>query len=285
MEYYFCGSMATVPVYKDFWFKIIGSIVASQIIDAINREESFFQRLTTSYFYTDLLGGFAIALLLWEVTRYATKQLDKRYSWIEKPAQRILLQILFGVAGPALLSFFLTMGFMKFAYGQDIFQTQWLYNEFYSVILIIVLINVIYFAWWLYLMKPAAAAAPAMAYENGTLPKNPKQTIEVAKAGKTILLPQEEISSANLSDGYCYIKIFQGDTFVTSYTLEEVEQMLDRNFFFRANRQILVSRKACQSYKSIENGKIELDLQPALKSTVIVSQKRASEFRKWIASV
>ena len=109
------------------------------------------------------------------------------------------------------------------------------------------------------------------------------RVIEVARAGKTILLPQDEISTANLSDGYCYIRVFQGETFVTTYTLEEVEQMLDKDSFFRANRQILVSRKACQGYKSIENGKIELDLNPGLKSSVIVGQKRASEFRKWIA--
>jgi hypothetical protein len=92
--------------YKDFWFKITGSLIASEIIDALGREESFFYRFTTRYFYTDLLGGFAIALLLWEVVRFATCYLDKKYDWIEKPVQRILLQTILGVIVPALFSFF-----------------------------------------------------------------------------------------------------------------------------------------------------------------------------------
>ena len=186
--------MVTAPRYKDFWFKIVGSLVGSQIIDALNREESFFQRMTTKYFYIDMLGGFAIALLLWEVTRFAIRQLDKRYSWIEHTAKRTLLQVVFAIAMPALFSFFLTLAFMKLAYDQDIFQTQWLYNEFYAVILIIVLINVVYFAWWMYLMRPAHVPA---VQENGISVK--PRVIEVARAGKTILLPQDEISTANLS--------------------------------------------------------------------------------------
>jgi len=45
-----------------------------------------------------------------------------------------------------------------------------------------------------------------------------------------------------------------------------------------------VSRKSCSAYKSIENGKIELDLVPTYKSAVIVSQKRAHAFRKWVSA-
>ena len=97
--------------YKDFWVKIIGCLVASQLIDMLNREESLFQRLTSVYFYTDLLGGFVIALLLWETLRFVIRFLDKRYSWGEQPLKRTFLQIMFGVALPSLLSFVFTLLF------------------------------------------------------------------------------------------------------------------------------------------------------------------------------
>jgi hypothetical protein len=280
------------PAYNDFWFKIGGSLVASQIIDSIGREESYFQRFTTKYFYTDLLGGFVIALLLWETVRFVVRYLDKSYDWFEKPIQRILLQLLLGVFVPALLSFFFTFAFMRLAYNQDIFKTQWLYNEFYAVILIIVLINLVYFTWWLYLasVKQKTASTdssnvslPDPANESSKLP-GIDPVVEVTKAGKTMLLGQTEIACAYLNNGYCYIRTFQDNAFITSYTLEQIVQILHKNYFFRANRQMIVSRKSCKGYKSIENGKIELDLTVSLKEPVIVSQKRASEFRRWIGT-
>jgi hypothetical protein len=289
----------TKIVYRDTWFRIIGSLVASQIIDAQGREESYFQRFTSKYFYIDLLGGFVIAFLLWEIARFSIRFLDRRYDWLQQPVQRILLQAILGVGMPALLSFFFTMAFMRIAYGQDIFQTSWLYTEYYAVILIIVLINIVYFAWWLFLHhKNRELALPlAATTEAAGILETPavmeaypaNTTIEVTKAGKTILLPRQEIAYAYLNTGYCYIKTgngtSQGETFVTTYTLDEVARLLGELHFFRVNRQILIARKSCSAYRSIENGKIELDIQPSFKAPVIVSQKRAKEFRKWIAEV
>lgn len=276
--------MHTAPVkYKDFWFKIIGCLLASYIIDALDRQETIFQRLRSKYFYTDIAGGFVIALILWEFVRLSTRYLDKRLAWTEQPGKRLLLQLAFGVILPSLLSFVFTWIWMGAAYNQDIFKTSWLNNEFYTVILIILLINLVYFTWWLYLNWKQQSEL--------TLQGNPAsgtdsihKTIEVSKAGKTVLLPHTEIAYCYLSNSYCYIKPFDGDVFVTGYTLDEVSRMLGEFLFFRVNRQFLVSRKSCSAYKSIENGKIELDLVPGYKSAVIVSQKRAHAFRKWVSA-
>src|SRR6185503_12035726 len=137
--------------YNDFWVKIIGSLVASEMIDSIGREESIFKRVTHPYFYTDLLGGFIISLILWEIVRFVIHRLDKKYNWIDHPARRIFFQFLFAVVVPAFLCFVFTLLFMKLVYNQDIFKTQWLYNEFYVVILVIVIINLVYFTWWLFM--------------------------------------------------------------------------------------------------------------------------------------
>jgi len=280
-------------VYKDFWFKIIGSLLASQLIDLLDRQESLFQRFTSIYFYTDMLGGFLIALIIWEVVRRNIRWLDKRYDWQENTISRIILQSILCVALPAFLSFFFTFLFMKLAYQQDIFQTSWLYNEFYAVILIILLINLVYFTWWIFLKWKEARAEKSVAFSTGTIlsPALPSirniqnPTIEVSKGGKTILLPHPDISYAYLSDGYCYIKIFEGDGFITTYTLDEVARILGDIYFFRVNRQILINRNSCTAYRSVENGKIEIDLNPSFKQPVIVSQKRARDFRKWVSPV
>jgi DNA-binding LytR/AlgR family response regulator len=275
--------MKSSPViYKDLWFKIIGCLFASYIVDALNREETLFQRLSSKYFYVDIAGGFVISLAIWEMVRFATRYLDKRISWVVYPLKRILLQFVSGVFLPALFCFVFTMLWMKIAYNQDIFKTSWLFNEFYAAILIILLINLIYFTWWLFLAwREQQDRQISKSILNSTNADH--KPIEVSKAGKTILLPQINIAYSYLSDGYCYIKTVEADIFVTTYSLDELTKMLNADQHFRVNRQMLISKKACKAYKSIEFGKIEVDVSPAFKDPVIVSQKRAKEFRKWIS--
>ena len=110
--------------YNDFWIKIPGSLIASEVVDALGRNESIFRRITTFSFYTDLLGGFVISLVLWEMIRYVVKRLDKKFDWFEQPVQRIALQLLLGIILPAFLSFVFTAVFMQLAYRQDIFETD-----------------------------------------------------------------------------------------------------------------------------------------------------------------
>ena len=279
--------------YNDFWIKIIGALVASEMIDSIGREESIFKRITHPYFYTDLLGGFIISLILWEIVRFAIRRLDKKYNWIDYPAQRIPLQFLFAVVIPAFLCFVFTLLFMKLAYKQDIFKTEWLYNEFYVVILIIVIINLVYFTWWLF-KRWQALHGQSLVFQN---PKTngdaaisnrnpePPAIITVTRAGKNILLPQTEITHIVLEGNYTFIKTLKSESFVTTYTLDELTKILDADSFFRANRQIIVSRNACKAYENIENGKISIELSVDVKFPVVVSQKRAKAFRNWISAM
>jgi DNA-binding LytR/AlgR family response regulator len=291
--------MIQQPIYKtevpysDFWIKIIGSLVASEMIDSIGREESIFKRITHPYFYTDLLGGFMISLILWEIVRFVIRRLDKKYNWIDYPAQRISLQFLFAIVVPAFLCFVFTLLFMKLAYNQDIFKTEWLYNEFYVVILIIVIINLVYFTWWLFIRWQALHGQSLVSQNPKTnrdaamsnrIPE-PAAIITVTKAGKNILLPQNEITYVVLEGSYSFIKTLKAESFVTTYTLDELTKMLDPDSFFRANRQIIVSRNACKAYENIENGKISVDLSIDVKFPVIVSQKRAKAFRSWISAL
>jgi len=282
--------------YNDFWIKIIGSLVASEMIDSIGRDESIFRRITHPYFYTDLLGGFVISFILWELVRFVIRRLDKKFSWIDYPAQRIFLQFLFAIVTPAFLCFVFTLLFMKLAYNQDIFKTEWLYNEFYVVILVIVIINLVYFTWWLFLRWQALQAQSAFAREPGkvigevampdrTQASETAAIITVTKAGKNILLPQTEITHVVLEGSYTFIKTGKSENFVTTYTLDELTKMLDPDSFFRVNRQIIISRNSCRAYENIENGKISIDLSVDVKAPVIVSQKRAKAFRNWISAV
>lgn len=293
--------MIEQPIYKseirynDFWIKIIGSLIASEMIDSIGREESFFKRITYPYFYTDLLGGFIISLILWEIVRFVIHRLDKKYNWIEHTARRILLQLFFAVMIPAFLCFVFTLLFMKLVYNQDIFKTEWLYNEFYVVILIIILINLVYFTWWLFSrwqMLHRQASVPGISERS--IAEEPvinhsaiseAAAITVTKAGKNIILPQAQIAYVFLEGNYTFIKTLDGESFATTFTLDELTRVLDGLSFFRANRQVIISRGICKAYQNVENGKINIELSVDNKFPIIVSQKRAKAFRQWIAAL
>ena len=69
-----------------------------------------------------------------------------------------------------------------------------------------------------------------------------------------------------------------------SDNLDFYEKSLSEQTFFRANRQTIIHRMACKSFRNVENGKIEVQLEPDTVPSVIVSQKKAAAFRKWIRS-
>jgi hypothetical protein len=226
-------------------------------------------------------------LLLWEWIRLVIKKLDQRVDWFAQPVLRISLQLLFGVVVPAFLSFVFTMFFMQLAYQQDIFQTSWLHSEFYVVILIIAMINLVYFTWWLFLKNKSDQEEKSFLLSTSQRPITNANfiatPIQVTKGNSNILLQPSEIAYAILDGDYTFIYTNNDDHFVTTYTLDELFKKLDDTQFFRANRQTIIHRFACKSYRRMENGKIGLDLEPNPKISVIISQKRASDFRKWIA--
>jgi DNA-binding LytR/AlgR family response regulator len=89
-------------------------------------------------------------------------------------------------------------------------------------------------------------------------------------------------ANTRLFGEHTFIKTFEGETFFTTASLDELETRLDEQRFFRANRQTIVHRDACQSFSAAEYGKLKLQLHPEPKEPVIVSQKKAAAYRQWL---
>ncbi|WP_121355834.1 LytR/AlgR family response regulator transcription factor [Flavisolibacter nicotianae] len=80
-----------------------------------------------------------------------------------------------------------------------------------------------------------------------------------------------------------YLVTADGKKYTIDYTLEELEQMLDPKFFFRAGRSYLVHLRSVVQIHSYFNGKLKLQLKPAvLGSDVVISKERTGEFKKWM---
>jgi len=84
-------------------------------------------------------------------------------------------------------------------------------------------------------------------------------------------------------DNLNYIYTFNGEKYIHNFSaLEEIEELLDPNIFFRANRQMILNIGAVHSVKPFGNQKLSVQLKAPLKLEVDISREKAPLFRKWM---
>jgi DNA-binding LytR/AlgR family response regulator len=81
--------------------------------------------------------------------------------------------------------------------------------------------------------------------------------------------------------------VFVIDRFSKKYILDktlcELEEELDSQLFFRANRQYIINLNYVKGFKPFEKVKLLIDLNvPEISHSIIISQETAQTFRKWI---
>jgi DNA-binding LytR/AlgR family response regulator len=70
--------------------------------------------------------------------------------------------------------------------------------------------------------------------------------------------------------------------YVTDFrSLDEIEELVDPNTYFRTNRQFLVHRKSITGFKSNTNGTLTLSLKFAQQPPISVSREKGTAFKKW----
>ena len=85
-----------------------------------------------------------------------------------------------------------------------------------------------------------------------------------------------------LRDSLIYIYTFSGEKYITDYaTLDEIEELLNPKFYYRANRQSIIHVDSIQSIKPLENQKLILQLKTPLSISQDISREKAPGFKKW----
>lgn len=81
-----------------------------------------------------------------------------------------------------------------------------------------------------------------------------------------------------------YLYLFSGERYLVDFTtLDEVEELLDPNQFYRANRQYIINIDAVQTVKPAENAKLVIRLkEPNHKMEIDMSREKAPGFKKWL---
>lgn len=69
---------------------------------------------------------------------------------------------------------------------------------------------------------------------------------------------------------------------ILDYTLEQLEDIVDPERFYRINRQYLVSSESIQDIINYTNSRLKLILRTGQNSDIIVARERVQEFKMWL---
>ena len=83
-------------------------------------------------------------------------------------------------------------------------------------------------------------------------------------------------------DRLSFFKTFDDKKYVLDYTIDEIENMIDPEQFFRINRAFLVSIKCIDQIHDYFGTRLKLNLKPNIDKEALVSREKVSEFKNWM---
>lgn len=115
---------------------------------------------------------------------------------------------------------------------------------------------------------------------------------DVLDAGKRILVRKgreylvircEDVAYFYIDNGISYlIEAKTHYKYMMARPLRNIELAVDRRCFFRATKKYLVNINAVVKFRPAKKGKLEVQLDPDPKETIVISQLKAGAFKRWL---
>jgi two-component system response regulator LytT len=113
-------------------------------------------------------------------------------------------------------------------------------------------------------------------------PKEYRKRFLVKHGQKLVSIELDEIAYF-FSDGRLnFFKTDDNRKFVVDYTMDELEDMLDSQKYFRISRAFYVSVRSISQIHDYFGNRLLLHLKPALDKEAIVSREKVADFKKWM---
>lgn len=105
----------------------------------------------------------------------------------------------------------------------------------------------------------------------------------IVKIGpKIIAVNINNIAYFQIVNKAVYAVIFKGNLYPVDFTLEQLEEELNKTQFFRINRSFIISIEAIKSMHAYSKSRIKIELNPNCKEEVITSTERSGSFKEWL---
>lgn len=113
--------------------------------------------------------------------------------------------------------------------------------------------------------------------------KHTKHRMIVKKGKENVSLPINDIVLFHTEHRSVYVIDRMGQEYITDKNLCDIELEMDKEQFFRVNRQYIVNIDFIHGFKTYQRVKLQIDLTLSqIKHNVIVSQEMAPQFREWM---
>jgi membrane protein YdbS with pleckstrin-like domain len=109
--------------------------------------------------------------------------------------------------------------------------------------------------------------------------------LRIESGAKTTRLTYENIACFYSQNKTVYTIKNDGSVLSTDFTLNELEEKINDQLFFRANRQLILHKDAINQIEKIENGKLSIRLKPSFEKAatqnIIISRYKREAFLTW----
>ena len=113
-------------------------------------------------------------------------------------------------------------------------------------------------------------------------PKEFRKRFLVKHGQKLVSIDVEDIAYF-FSDGRLnFFKTYDNRKFVVDYTMDELEDMLDPQRYFRISRSFYVSVNSIDQIHDYFGNRLMLGLKPDVDKEAIVSREKVTDFKKWM---
>lgn len=105
----------------------------------------------------------------------------------------------------------------------------------------------------------------------------------LVKLGQKLVSVEVEDIAYFYSDGRLnFFKTTDNRKFVVDYTMDELEEMLNPDQYFRISRSFYVSVNSIDKIEDYFGNRLILQLKPAVDKEALVSREKVTDFKKWM---
>lgn len=109
-----------------------------------------------------------------------------------------------------------------------------------------------------------------------------KKRILTYVRNELLTIPTQDIAFIYTENGNTYVVCFDGKRSVSNSSLDELFTNLDNTYFFRANRQFIITISAIDKIVRYGNNQLKILINPNSEVDIIISKNKAAEFKKWL---
>lgn len=105
----------------------------------------------------------------------------------------------------------------------------------------------------------------------------------LVKLGQKIrAIPIDKIAYFLTKDKLTFLVTDTGDKYPLDNSLEEIDQLLDPNIFFRLNRKFVAKINAVKEIHPYFKGRLKIELSPPIDEDIVISSDKTPSFKKWL---